>query len=234
MGERNSRTTLSTSQPSVPLGLASQRRKNPLLRSTVAAFLDVVEKREGYSVGHSQRVARYSIMLARELALPQPEVNVTRLASLFHDIGKIGIRDRILLKDGDLTRGEYEQMKMHCRLGGEILGNVSDLSDIAPIVICHHEKWDGSGYPYGLSGNEIPIPARIIAVADSYDAMASNRRYRRSLSKDEALQELSNRAGTQFDPDIVKAFISVLSRPLECSGSGVGKDSNLTWQQYAA
>ena len=134
-----------------------------------------------------------------------------KVASLFHDIGKLGVPDSILLKETKLSEDEYERVKKHAAKGAEILSAIRRFGDIAPIVRGHHERYDGGGYPDGLRQNDIPEEARIIAVADSFDAMTSDRQYRKSLGFDKAVRELTDGRNTQFDPDIVDAFLIVLN-----------------------
>ncbi len=136
-----------------------------------------------------------------------------RAGSLLHDVGKIGIPDRILRKPGRLTQEEWAIVKGHPTLGEALIQTMPDLGGVHEVVVGHHEHFDGSGYPKGLKGSDIPLPARILAVADAYSAMVSDRPYRKALSRDEAVAELRNGAGTAFDPDVVSAFIRCLSVP---------------------
>ena len=173
------------------------------LRSTVDA-------RDIFTRGHSDRVSYYSVLLARQLNKPEAYVERIRVAGLFHDIGKIAIADDILMKEGTLTDEEYEVIKTHPDHGAQILGAISQFSDILPAVRYHHERYDGKGYPCGLKGEEIPEQARIIAVADAFDAMTSTRRYRKSMSLETAVSELTAGKGTQFDGAMVDAFLPLL------------------------
>ncbi len=178
----------------------------------VFALADTIEKKDPYTGGHTKRVMEYSVAIGIELGLSKKELENLKLAAILHDIGKIGISDSILLKKGNLSDNEFKVIQNHPMLGAEILSHIKQLKDIIPGVKHHHEKFDGSGYPEGLKGEEIPLIARIIAVADTFDAMTTNRPYRKGLSPKEALNELENKAGTQFDERIVSAFKKVLSR----------------------
>lgn len=156
---------------------------------------------------HSQRVGELCESIARSMNFTKHEINQMRIAGLMHDIGKIGIEDTILNKTSGLNRDEWDQIKRHSEIGYRILSSVNEFSEIANYVLEHQERWDGKGYPKGLKSEEISIQARIIAVADSYDAMTSDRAYRSGLSKEEAIREIIKYSGTQFDPDIVKVFV---------------------------
>lgn len=175
---------------------------------TVKALSETIELRDTYTGGHTYRVMRYSLAISEELQLSKEEMNNLMLAALMHDIGKIGICDKILLKDEKLTPDEYEVMKSHSKIGSEILKNIKQLKDIIPAVRDHHEKYEGTGYPNGLKGDEISILARIIAVADSFDAMTSDRAYRKSLDLNAAFEELRKHSNTQFDGKVVEAFFN--------------------------
>ena len=169
-----------------------------------------VEAKDIYTRGHSDRVAEYSVLIGKKLGLSEEELKTLHLGGLFHDIGKIGVPDSILQKSSTLTDDEYSQIKQHPNIGVHILSNASIFQDILPIVEHHHEKFDGSGYPSRLKGNDIPYLARITSVVDSFDAMTSRRSYRDSLSMENVISELKNCSGTQFDPDIVNLFLDIL------------------------
>ncbi len=175
--------------------------------ATVHALAETIEKRDPYTGGHTKRVMEYSLAIGRAMGLSHKEMTDLRLASILHDIGKIGISDRILLKNDHLTFEEYNAIIMHPVYGAEILNHIRQLKDIIPGVKSHHERFDGSGYPEGLKGKMIPLVARIIAVADTFDAMTTDRPYRRGLSAEEAIEELKMKAGSQFDLDVVDAFV---------------------------
>jgi putative nucleotidyltransferase with HDIG domain len=155
---------------------------------------------------HSRRVASWTKMLARALGIGAKEQHRFYLGALLHDLGKIGVPDSVLLKPGRLDEAEMKVMKEHPRLGRELLRGIQCLDEVVPIVLYHHERWDGRGYPEGLSGEDIPLEARIFAVVDTYDAMTSDRSYRRGRGHEEAMREIDRCRGTQFDPRVVDAF----------------------------
>lgn len=175
--------------------------------TTVYTLAETIEKRDPYTGGHTKRVMTYSLALANVMGFDENESNRLELAAMLHDIGKIGVRDEILLKPGKLTDEEYEMIKMHTVFGEQIIKHIRRLREVIPGVKWHHERYDGRGYPDKIGGNDIDIIARIIAVADSFDAMTSDRAYRKALSNEIAIDELLKNSGTQFDPDIVDAFI---------------------------
>lgn len=175
-------------------------------RSTLKALVQALETRDYETYGHSERVVTFSLRLGHELSLDRDALHDLELGALMHDIGKIGVPDAILRKPAELTDEEWEAMKLHPLHGQKILRNISFLEGAARIVAQHHERWDGSGYPYGLRGEDIDISARIFAVADAFDAMISDRIYRKGCSYTDALKELEDHAGTQFDPSVVEAF----------------------------
>jgi len=177
---------------------------------TALALADAIEKRDRYTAGHTRRVTRYSLMIADRIGIDSAERKWLALSGILHDIGKIGIRDKILNKDGPLANDEFENMKQHTILGAEIVEKVSSLEKVIDGILYHHEKLDGTGYPHGLKGDKIPLFARIIAVADTYDAMTTDRPYRKGMSSETALQELERHKGTQFDPAIVDAFFMAM------------------------
>lgn len=180
-----------------------------LFSSAVQALTSAIDAKDGYTSGHSNRVAYFSVALAEQLGLSRAEQDTIYLAGLLHDIGKIGINDRVLNKPGKLTEEEFEQIKLHPQLGYDILSGVRQLGDVLPIVLHHHEDWDGGGYPHGLAGAEIPRMARIVAVADAFDAMSSDRPYRRGLSDDKIDEILRDGSGTQWDAEVVEAFFEI-------------------------
>ncbi|RJQ40006.1 MAG: HD domain-containing protein [Nitrospiraceae bacterium] len=177
---------------------------------TAQALAETIEKRDPYTGGHTKRVMNYSIAIGRMLGLNRRELENLKLSAILHDIGKIGVRDNVLLKEDRLEAGEVEAMSMHPKYGSEILSHVKQLKDVIPGMRGHHEKYDGTGYPDGLKDNEIPLAARIIAVADTFDAMTTDRPYRKGLSADKAFDELKKYAGKQFDPSVVEAFLKAL------------------------
>lgn len=186
---------------------------------TAEAMVDAIEKRDPYTGDHTKRVMKYSMAIARYLDFPDLEMENLRLASILHDVGKIGIEDSVLKKASELDQLEFEKIKVHPELGEEILGHIKMLKQVLPGMKHHHERFDGKGYPDGLKEEEIPIIARIISVADTFDAMTTNRPYRKALKDNEAALELRQYAGTQFDPIVVEAFIKAYNKG-EIKGHG--------------
>ncbi|MBN2321140.1 MAG: response regulator [Acidobacteria bacterium] len=176
---------------------------------TLEALVMALDAREHETSAHSQRVREYTLTLAQNFGLNHDELVQLGRGALLHDVGKIGVRDSILLKPGKLTDAEWVEMKKHPQIGYEILQNIEFLSPAAKIVLCHQERWDGNGYPNGMSGTDIPLGARIFAVVDTLDAMTSDRPYRKALSFDRALEEIRSGAGTQFDPQVAEAFLAI-------------------------
>lgn len=179
---------------------------------TLAIMADVIDLRDPYTAGHSKRVAIYSRQLAVAIKLPVREVEVVENGALLHDIGKIGIPDAVLFKPAGLNPDERRVISAHPVIGARLLGGISAMGDIVPCVLHHHEKLDGTGYPDHLAGEEIPLGARIIAVADTFDAMTTDRPYRRALSAQTAITELVRVSGTQLDAALVLAFVELVVR----------------------
>jgi HD-GYP domain-containing protein (c-di-GMP phosphodiesterase class II) len=184
-------------------------RQQQLFLHTVTALAQAVEMRDSYTADHTHRVAAYSQILAEELAIPAEQRKLLPAAAALHDIGKIAIDDQILRKPGRLSTAEFDQMKTHVTRGSEIIQMVPGLSWALPVVRGHHERWDGSGYPDRLKGENIPLLARVVCVADAFDAMTSARPYRASMSLDAAFAEIEDGAGTQFDPACAEAFLRI-------------------------
>ena len=174
--------------------------------STVATLAEAIEKRDPYTGGHVRRVVEISLILGEELGLNAEEIETLYLSAILHDVGKIGIRDVVLQKHGPLSPEEMAHIREHPEIGAEILARIKQLEGVIQAVRHHQERCDGLGYPEGLKGEEIPLASRVIAVADTFDAMTTDRPYRRRLSDDAAAQEIERGAGTQFDPDVVEAF----------------------------
>lgn len=177
---------------------------------TIAVLRQTVEAKDPYTRGHSDRVSAYSVLIGEKMGLSEKDIHTLKIGGLFHDIGKIGVPDSILLKESRLTDDEYSQIKNHPSIGSHILGDVPMFQDIIPIVLHHHERFDGKGYPSQLKGYDIPLFARIAAVADTFDAMTSKRSYRDSLPLDTVVAEIKRVSGTQFDPDIAKVFLDII------------------------
>ena len=178
----------------------------------VASLNATVDAKDPYTAGHSQRVQRIALALAEELGLDRAQGEAVRFAGLFHDIGKIGVPDAILTKPGRLTELEYEIVKRHPEEGAKIVGRLHRLHDAVPAVLHHHERWDGNGYPHGLAGDEIPLEAAIVGLADAFDAMTTDRPYSDARPVDEAAEEIVRNRGTQFAPAVVDAFLAVFER----------------------
>ena len=178
----------------------------PAQKRVLQVLLTTIDDYDAYTGGHSQRVARYSAHLARLLGLTYPTIELVRQAAFVHDIGKIFIPDWIVQKAGPLTDDEREIVQLHAELGARMLERRPAMRTLAPLVLHHHERWDGQGYPDGLAGNAIPIESRIIFVADAFDAMTSKRPYGRVLTPQEAGAELRRCAGRDFDPQVVRVM----------------------------
>jgi putative nucleotidyltransferase with HDIG domain len=177
-----------------------------VLESLVAA----VDNKDRYTHHHSDEVTQHALTIAAALGLSEESQQVVRVAGLLHDVGKIGVPGSILRKPGRLTVDEYEVMKQHAQLGELIIQEIPNLREIRSAVVSHHERWDGAGYPHGLSGEAIPLLGRILSVADAYSAMISDRPYRSGLSVQDAVAQLRAGAGTQFDPALVKLFVEAI------------------------
>ena len=174
---------------------------------TADALAEAIEKRDPYTGGHTNRVVWYSTVIADELELSEEEKERLKIGAILHDIGKIGVEDRILRKPGPLEDDEFRQMSQHPKIGAEIIKHIEGLRDIVPAILYHQERFDGRGYPSGIQDGEIPMSARIIAVADTFDAMTTDRPYRKALGDQVAIAELEKFAGTQFDREVVFAFL---------------------------
>ena len=177
---------------------------------TLEGWVQALDLRDKDTQGHSLRVTELTLRVAQAMDIHGEQLVAARRGALLHDIGKLGVPDSILHKPGALTDEEYEVMKLHPDYAFRWLWQISYLRSSVPIPYCHHERWDGSGYPRGLSGTEIPLEARIFAVADAWDAMTNDRPYRKPLSAETAMGELEKGAGTQFDPEVVSTFLQVV------------------------
>ena len=178
---------------------------------TIGILRQTVEAKDPYTRGHSDRVSEFAVLIGTKMRLDEKTIHILKIGGLFHDIGKIGIPDSILLKESKLSDDEYSQIKNHPTIGAHILGNATVFQDIIPIVKYHHERYDGRGYPSQLAGTDIPLIARITAVADAFDAMTSKRTYRDSLPIEKVKEEIERCSGTQFDPEIAKLFLGMLN-----------------------
>ena len=178
---------------------------------TIETLRFTVEAKDTYTRGHSDRVSEYSVLIGKHLGLSEEDIHLLRVGGLFHDIGKIGVPDSILLKTSKLTDDEYSEIKNHPTIGAHILSNATIFEKAIPVVKHHHERYDGFGYPSKLAGENIPYLARIAAVADSFDAMTSKRTYRDSMPMDIVIEEIRKNKGSQFDPNIADTFLNILS-----------------------
>lgn len=179
---------------------------------TIEILRYTVEAKDPYTKGHSDRVSEYSVLIGTKMGLDEDSLHTLKVGGLFHDIGKIGIPDSILLKETKLSDDEYSQIKNHPSIGVHILGDAKIFKDIIPIVKHHHERYDGRGYPSQLAGEDIPILARITAMADAFDAMTSKRTYRDALPLDAVISKIEKNSGTQFDPKIADLFLTILQK----------------------
>jgi diguanylate cyclase (GGDEF)-like protein/PAS domain S-box-containing protein len=186
------------------------KRSNQSLVEAIFAFAKTIELKDHYTGEHVEQTVKYVTGICNELGLPKEELELIKQGASLHDLGKIGISEKILLKKSKLTRREFQEIKKHPQIGADILRPIQFLRNIIPLVFYHHEKWDGSGYPSGIKGEEIPIGARIIAIADAYQALTSDRPYRKAYTKEKAMKILKKGAGTQFDPRIASIFLKIL------------------------
>jgi len=179
-------------------------------RKTVELIMNLLYEKSNIELEHSKKVSKICEDIATKMNFENDHINQIRIAGLMHDIGKIGINETILNKEGNLDEDEWHDVRRHCEIGYQILRSINEFSKIADYVLEHHERWDGEGYPKGLKGEEISLEARIVAVADAYEAMISNRTYSKALSKEEAIDEFRRCSGSQFDPEITKVFTEML------------------------
>jgi HD-GYP domain-containing protein (c-di-GMP phosphodiesterase class II) len=203
-------------------GLVS-RRQNEILpeyagdrsgksHDAVASLVSALNAKDPTTRDHTERCSWYATELARDLGLNEEATSILELASLLHDIGKLVVPDEVLGKPGPLDSDEWELMRKHPSSARHILSQMDSVSDAVPAIVHHHERYDGTGYPDGLAGEDIPLASRILTVTDAFDAMTSDRPYRQAMPIEEALEELKSNASTQFDPDIVEAFVSLIER----------------------
>lgn len=190
--------------------------------SIVAVLCAALDLRDNLTLGQAKRVSEIGSILAHQMGLRKEQLRQIEKAAILHDIGKIGVADAVLAKPGPLDEKEWMEMKRHPEMGFEILNSIDFLRDAAEVVYAHHERFDGSGYPRGLKGDEIPLGARVFAVVDAYDAMTSHRPYRKALPHYKAVDEIKRNAGTQFDPGIVRDFVDAERRGLFPGGTDEG------------
>lgn len=198
--------------PSITVGFLAEKQRKYIGQlkdtyiSTLKALAEATDARDTYTRGHSERVAQYAVLIAKQLSLSNNEIGALEQAALLHDIGKIAVPDHILHKTEGLDENDWSIMKKHPEYSQRILSNLSFLSQTLPIILYHHKRFDNKGYPFGDEAVSKPLAAEILAVADAFDAMTSDRPYRNKLSLGQALEELEKCSGTQFDPEVVKAF----------------------------
>jgi len=195
------------------------------MHQVLGVLLKALESKDPYLTGHSQRVSDTAVRLGAALGLDRNELEFLGYAALMHDVGKIGIPESILAKDGPLDDGEFEQIKLHPIFSRDILSPVTYLRPSLPAVLHHHERWDGGGYPSGLEGEAIPLEARVIAVVDAYDAMTSERSYRCAIEPGEARRRIESGAGSQFDPEVAQGFLDRHREILESDSTSGGATS---------
>jgi putative nucleotidyltransferase with HDIG domain len=193
------------------------RKQKEMFYATITMLAQAVEMRDEYTGNHTQRVTMYSLMLAQRLDIAEDQLHWIRIGTPLHDIGKIFIDDSILKKEGKLTNDEFDIMKTHTTLGAKMLAQVADLAPVIPIVRSHHERWDGRGYPDGTQGENTPQLARLVAVADAYDAMTSDRPYRKAMQPEVAFGEIEKMKGKQFDPVAADAFQSIHAKIIQAT-----------------
>ncbi|HKC23850.1 MAG TPA: HD domain-containing phosphohydrolase, partial [Thermoanaerobaculia bacterium] len=195
------------------------RENQELFFNSIRTLAAAIDAKDPYTRGHSERVARYAVVLARHYGLSPEEIRRVRISALLHDVGKIGIDDRILRKPTALTDEEFEVMKTHPTKGALIMGQIPQLKDVIPGIKHHHEKWEGGGYPDGLVKTEIPLIARIVSVADTFDAMTTTRPYQKAMQLEYVVSRIKSFSGTRFDPEVVTALANAFeTRDLEVVG----------------
>lgn len=186
-----------------------------LFSGTINAIIEALDAKDSFTLGRSRRVTFFALKMAQALHLPAEEIGKLELAGLLHDIGMIGVSEDILNKTEALSQDEFETIKKHVNYGVKILDDIKQLRDVVEIIKYHHERYDGTGYPTGLKGDEIPLNAKIIAVADAYDSMVSKRSYREGLSHEDALVRIEEQSGRQFDPTLIQCFKSIIPLAIE-------------------
>ena len=189
-----------------------KKEANESLIESIFAFAKTIEVKDHYTGEHVERTVKYATDIARALDLPASEVEMVRQAAMLHDLGKIGISESVLNKKAKLTKKEIGEIRKHPKIAADILRPIHVLNAIIPFILYHHERWDGKGYPNKLKGEDIPLGARIVAIADVYQALISKRAYRKAFSKSKALDMIKEASGTQFDPRIVKVFLDIINK----------------------
>ncbi len=193
----------------------AERELRSLFDELIVAFANALDAKSPWTMGHSERVTAYALSIAQELKVCERDCETLKIASLLHDIGKLGTYDVILDKPGPLNEEEWKLVMMHPGKGEEILKPIKNFTEILPIIKHHHERIDGKGYPDGLKGEEIPLLAKILCLADSFDAMTAERPYKHAVSREDALSQIKQKTGTQFDPEVAKAFLKIMSEDKE-------------------
>ncbi len=188
------------------------KRARQSLIEAVFAFAKTIEVKDHYTAEHTEKTVRYATEIARALNLPQEDVDHIKQAAMLHDLGKIGVSEQILNKRAKLSPQEFKEVKKHTQIGVDILRPIQFLHALIPLILYHHERWDGKGYPQGLQGDEIPIGARIVALADVYQALTSDRPYRKAYSKKKAVEIIKQSSGTHFDPQVVETFLKIIQK----------------------
>lgn len=206
-------------------------RNERLALQAIASQITALDLKDNYTAGHSAAVSNWATDIASEMGLSSHDVNVTHLAGLLHDVGKIGVPDEVLNCPGKLDPVSWAMVETHCTNGFRILSNIDQFEELANVVLCHHERWDGRGYPDRLRGEAIPLVSRIICVADSYSAMVSDRPYRKALEPHAAKNELVGHRGSQFDPTVVDCFIEILDRHDATYQNGESADFKVEFQK---
>ena len=189
---------------------ARERHIDDLTLRFVETMVQALDARDPYTAGHSYRVSTTSTAIAEQMELPRKQIEIIRIGSLLHDIGKIGVPDAVLRKPGKLSHDEYTTIQQHTAIGKRILEKVGHFQDFLPFAELHHENYGGSGYPHGLKGEEIPLAVRIVHVADVYDALRSDRSYRAAMAEDEVMETMTRASGRLFDPVVIDAFLAVV------------------------
>jgi response regulator RpfG family c-di-GMP phosphodiesterase len=196
--------------------------------ATLDAMVSAIESRDCETKHHCRRVQSHAVLLGRRLGLTPEQLVDISYGALLHDVGKIGVPDSILLKPGKLSDEDWTIMRQHTLIGHKMISRIKFLKGAADVVLYHHERWDGTGYPYGISGEDIPLPARIFSVIDAYDAITSERVYKRAVPINDAKKEIERCAGTQFDPKVVEVFLQVTKEELEQTRTDAERDSMAT------